>query len=102
MRRQVLRSTRRLAQANATQQHQTAAFSTSGRRHAEVELTVDGKTVSIEGMPAVRMQFMETLLTITCSRLGSHPSLREGGLHRPSILLPRETHDCRQLQNVLG
>jgi NADH dehydrogenase (ubiquinone) Fe-S protein 1 len=51
MRRQLLRSTRRLAQANAVkQQQQRAAFSTSRRRQAEVELTVDGKKVSIEGM----------------------------------------------------
>lgn len=50
MRRQLLQSTRRLAQANATKQQHVAAFSTSGRRQAEVELTVDGKKVSIEGV----------------------------------------------------
>ena len=49
MRRQLLRSSRRLAQANAVKQQQTNAFSTTTRRPAEVELTVDGKKVSIEG-----------------------------------------------------
>ena len=51
MRQQLLRSLRRshaLARANAAQQHRS--FSTSRRRMAEVELTVDGKKVSIEGM----------------------------------------------------
>ena len=53
MRRQVLSSLRRsqqLARLNAVQQQQqTSAFSTTRRRNAEVELTVDGKKVSIEG-----------------------------------------------------
>ena len=55
MRQQLWRSLRRsqhLARANAIkQQHsQRAAFSASGRRRAEVELTVDGQKVSIEGV----------------------------------------------------
>ena len=53
MRQQLLRSLRRsqvAARANAVQQQQQHAFSTSASRQAEVELTVDGKKVSIEGM----------------------------------------------------
>ena len=55
MRQQLLRSLRRsqaIARAYAAQQHH--AFSTSTRRQAEVELTVDGKKVSIEGGYAQR------------------------------------------------
>ena len=44
MRQQLLRSARRAGQANASRQ-----FSQGVRRNAEVELTVDGKKVSIEG-----------------------------------------------------
>ena len=36
------------------------------------------------------------------SRLGAHPGMREGGRHDSPLLLPRETHDRRQLQNVSG
>jgi NADH dehydrogenase (ubiquinone) Fe-S protein 1 len=53
MRKHLLRSLRRsqaLARANVAQQQQQHAFSTGARRQAEVELTVDGKKVSIEGM----------------------------------------------------
>lgn len=52
MRRQVLSALRRpqqLARLNAVQHQPTSAFSTTRRRDAEVELTVDGKKVSIEG-----------------------------------------------------
>ncbi len=49
MRRQLLRSTRRLAQARPAKQQQSNAFSTTTRRAAEVELTVDGMKVKIEG-----------------------------------------------------
>jgi len=44
MRQQLLRSARRAGQANATRH-----FSQGARRKAEVELTIDGKKVSIEG-----------------------------------------------------
>lgn len=44
MRQQLLRSARRAGQASATRH-----FSQGMRRKAEVELTVDGKKVSIEG-----------------------------------------------------
>ena len=50
MRHQLLRSLRRsptLSTANATQS--ARAFATTSPRKAEVELTVDGKKVSIEG-----------------------------------------------------
>ena len=56
MRQQLLRSLRRsqaIARANAAQQQH--AFSTSARRQAEVELTVDGKKVSIEGGYLIRL-----------------------------------------------
>ena len=50
MRQQLLRPLRRsqkLARLNATQHHQN--FSTSGRRMADVELTVDGQKVTVPG-----------------------------------------------------
>lgn len=50
MRQQLVRSLRRsrgLAPFNAAQQHQH--FSTTGRRAADVELTVDGQKVSVPG-----------------------------------------------------
>jgi NADH dehydrogenase (ubiquinone) Fe-S protein 1 len=57
MRQQLLRSLRRsqvVTKANAAQQQQQHAFSTTAKRQAEVELTVDGKKVSIEGMLNIR------------------------------------------------
>ena len=59
MRRQVLSSLRRsqnLARLNGVQQQQASAFSTTRRRDAEVELTVDGKKVSIEGMHSMNSE----------------------------------------------
>ncbi|KAK3056009.1 ndufs1 NADH-ubiquinone oxidoreductase subunit [Extremus antarcticus] len=53
MRRQLLRSTRRLAQARPAKQQQSNAFSTTTRRAAEVELTVDGMKVKIEAGSAL-------------------------------------------------
>lgn len=59
MRQQLFRSLRRsqaATRANAThrQQQQQHAFSTSARRQADVELTVDGKKVSVPGMQLSR------------------------------------------------
>lgn len=49
MRQQLLRSLRR-AQRPASQANAVRNLSSSARRAAEVELTIDGKKVSIEGM----------------------------------------------------
>ena len=53
MRQQFLRTARR-SQRLAYQTHAARTFSSSVRRAAEVELTVDGKKVSIEGMLSQR------------------------------------------------
>lgn len=102
MRQQLLRSLRRsqrpLSQANAARN-----LSSSARRAAEVELTIDGKKVSIEGTPCIVSNWPRLLtLTLAPSRLLSHSGLRKGRLHRPPLLLPRKAHDRRKLQNVSG
>lgn len=83
MRQQVLRSLRRsqrpLAQANAARN-----LSSTARRAAEVELTIDGKKVSIEGMHLRRMQLELWLDADTPSQpapLSSRPAKRPA---RPS------------------
>jgi len=102
MRQQLWRSlqrSQRLVKLNAAR-----GFSSSVRRPAEVELTVDGKKVSIEGAQdlsrSIECVCMETDKMHSWLSLDS--SLREGRRHDPAILLPRETHDCRKLQNVSG
>ena len=50
MRQQLLRTLRR-SQRPASQANAVRNLSSSARRAAEVELTIDGKKVSIEGMP---------------------------------------------------
>ena len=50
MRQQLLRTLRR-SQRPAAQANAVRNLSSSARRAAEVELTIDGKKVSIEGMP---------------------------------------------------
>lgn len=105
MRQQLLRSFARPLGRPATNAA-ARSFSSSLRRRAEVELTVDGKKVSIEGTLPNQALARHERRWLTCpslySRLRAHPSLRKGGRHHPPLLLPRETHDCRKLQNVLG
>lgn len=51
MRQNLLRSLARTpATAKANASHTARTFATSARRQAEVELTVDGKKVSVEGI----------------------------------------------------
>lgn len=101
MRQQMLRSLRR---TQRLAQHSNAArnFSSTTNRKAEVELTVDGQKVSIEGVSRRKTRAINALLIPDCSWLRPHPSLRKGRQNDPPLLLPREAHDCRQLQNVSG
>jgi hypothetical protein len=97
MRQQLIRSLRRsqrLPGVNAT--NSARAFSTTGQRNAEVELTIDGKKVSIEGMIIVaREDSLDTpgmcfqrLTEWSYSGICTHPSMREGRCYHPSLLLP--------------
>lgn len=102
MRQQLLRSLRR-AQRPAAQTNAVRNLSSTARLAADVELTIDGKKVSIEGAYRVLLSVSSAaILTCVHSRLLSHPGLRKGRLDCSPLLLPREAYDCRKLQNVSG
>jgi hypothetical protein len=112
MRQQLVRSLRRSQRLPAVTNvaNNARAFSTTGQRNAEVELTIDGKKVSIEGTTIRSLKIRKyyvvgipwRLTGRSISWICAHSSMREGRSHHSSILLPRKAHDCRKLQNVFG
>ena len=76
MRQQLLRSLKR-AQRPASQANVVRNLSSSARLAAEVELTIDGKKVSVEGMHHTSNAPANggPMLIRSCSRLLSHPGL---------------------------
>ena len=65
----------------------TRSFNATTKRKAEVQLTIDGKQVSIEGRVIVARFHGYGSADLKCSGLCPHTSLREGRRGYTAILL---------------